>query len=472
MFTSIGNLAMPAAAVIILISTFSYWSNVTFAIAVECNGQKLGYIKDESVYLTAQEMVKDRIDTLSQEAQNVLGTPKYTVALVRQNELTDAKTISDKIVENSQGDIISACGIYINDEFICAIKNETDAMQLFSGLLEKGRSDDPNTVVGFVEDVRYVEGLYPDNDETIWDTDKLLKTLQGTKTEASYYTVKDGDTPSGIANITDSSLSELYQLNPGLEDSSIKAGDKILVSNEVNYLRVKVVKTEVSEEDIPYETIKTDNANLAKGTEKVKQAGVTGTSKVTRLVTYIQGVKVSVEEIDRVTLREPRSELIDVGTKRVYNGNGGGGKGGNSRPVSGNYGSKPTSGKLVWPIIGLYKVSSPYGYRRGGFHGGIDLSGPNASGHIVVAAASGKVTAAGWGGAYGYRVIIDHGGGMQTLYAHCLSGSVSVGVGRYVNAGDAIARVGSTGNSTGPHLHFEVRINGNRVNPAPYLGLS
>ncbi|MEG1244300.1 MAG: M23 family metallopeptidase, partial [Oscillospiraceae bacterium] len=76
-----------------------------------------------------------------------------------------------------------------------------------------------------------------------------------------------------------------------------------------------------------------------------------------------------------------------------------------------------------------------------------------------------------WGGPYGNRVIIDHGNGMSTLYAHCLSGSLSVGVGQYVNAGDAIARVGSTGNSTGPHLHFEVRIGGKHVNPAPYLGL-
>lgn len=462
MFKSISNIVIPVAAAIVLITTISYWKGVTFALKVETNGQKLGYISDESVYLTAQELVEERLETTTETAQQVLGTPIYSIALVKPNELTDAQTISDRIVENTNNEITAACGIYIDGQFICAIKNEMDAMQLFNSMLDDYQKSDENDVVGFVEDVKYIQGLYPDNKETIWDTQKLLEKLKGKKAEAVYYTVKSGDTVSQIANANGIKTSELFAINPNVTET-IKIGDQILVSNEVNYLRIKVVKTEVVNQDMPYQTIKTDNSSLFKGTTKVKRKGSAGTSQVTQLVTYVDGIRVACEEINRVTVREPVDELVDVGIKSTSISKSSG---------SGSYTVTPTSGKLVWPIIGLYRVNSPYGPRNGGFHRGIDLSGPSASGHIVVAAASGRVVASGWGGPYGNRVIIDNGGGMSTLYAHCLNGSLSVSVGQYVNAGDAIARVGSTGNSTGPHLHFEVRINGNQVNPAPYLGLS
>lgn len=469
MFKSITNIALPALAAVALVTTIGYWKGATFALKVENNGQRLGYISDESVYLTAQELVKERLETKTGPAKEVIGTPAYSIALVKPNELTDAQTISDKLVESTNSSITPACGVYINDEFICATKNEMDAMQLFNGILGEYEKTDENDVVGFVEDVKYVQGLYPDNEETIWDSQKLRQKIQGKKAEAVYYKVQEGDTVSGIAQKNGIRSSELFAMNPSITEM-IRIGDELLVSNEVNYLRVKVVKTEVADEEIPFETIKTDNSNLFKGSKKVKRNGSVGKSQVTRLVTYVDGVRVSAEEINRVTIKNPVDELVDIGTKSATVSRGS--KGPKGSGVSGVYNATPTSGKLVWPIIGLYRVNSPYGPRNGGFHGGIDLSGPNASGHIVVAAASGRVTAAGWGGPYGYRVIVDHGGGMSTLYAHCLAGSVSVGVGQSVSAGQAIARVGSTGNSTGPHLHFEVRIGGNRVNPAPYLGLS
>jgi len=85
----------------------------------------------------------------------------------------------------------------------------------------------------------------------------------------------------------------------------------------------------------------------------------------------------------------------------------------------------------------------------------------------VRAVAPGTVTYADWAGTYGLLVIIDHGGGIETRYAH--ASRVEVSVGQRVNAGDVVARVGSTGRSTGPHLHFEVRVNGQAVDPARWL---
>ena len=134
--------------------------------------------------------------------------------------------------------------------------------------------------------------------------------------------------------------------------------------------------------------------------------------------------------------------------------------------------SKYTGGIMAWPVPSCHTVSSGYGGRihpttgKYKFHGGLDI--PGSYGSAIVAANSGKVIWAGnRGDSYGNYVIIDHGGGVSTLYGH--SSKVLVSTGQSVSRGQRIANVGSTGRSTGPHCHFEVRINGSRVNPTPYV---
>lgn len=123
-----------------------------------------------------------------------------------------------------------------------------------------------------------------------------------------------------------------------------------------------------------------------------------------------------------------------------------------------------SSSGLIWPVSGT--VTSSYGWRWGRMHEGLDIAVP--SGTPVAAAAPGRVIVAGWTGGYGNLVVIDHGGGLATAYAH--NTSVAVGSGSTVSQGQTIAYAGSTGNSTGPHVHFEVRANGSAVDPLGYLG--
>jgi murein DD-endopeptidase MepM/ murein hydrolase activator NlpD len=123
----------------------------------------------------------------------------------------------------------------------------------------------------------------------------------------------------------------------------------------------------------------------------------------------------------------------------------------------------PSSKGLIWPVNG--PVTSPFGMRWGRMHTGIDIGVPY--GTPIHAAASGTVVLAGWEGGYGNFTCIDHGGGLATCYAH--QSSIGVSVGQHVTQGQVTGAVGSTGHSFGPHLHFEVRINGTPVDPLGYL---
>jgi murein DD-endopeptidase MepM/ murein hydrolase activator NlpD len=123
----------------------------------------------------------------------------------------------------------------------------------------------------------------------------------------------------------------------------------------------------------------------------------------------------------------------------------------------------PSGRGFIWPVTG--PLTSGFGWRWGRMHEGIDIAVP--TGTPVAAAASGTVIYAGWMGGYGNLVVIDHGGGVSTAYGH--NSSVAAGVGQPVAQGQVIAYSGSTGHSTGPHVHFEVRVNGSPVDPLGYL---
>ena len=134
-----------------------------------------------------------------------------------------------------------------------------------------------------------------------------------------------------------------------------------------------------------------------------------------------------------------------------------------SAPSGGPVDSTVSSSGMIWPISGT--VTSNFGWRWGRMHEGIDIAAP--SGAPIVAAGAGNIVVAGWMGGYGLMVVIDHGGGLATAYAHM--SALGVGAGQSVAQGQTIGYIGCTGSCTGPHTHFEVRANGSPVDPLGYL---
>lgn len=225
-----------------------------------------------------------------------------------------------------------------------------------------------------------------------------------------------------------------------------EVGDISALSEKIGELGVKTTVKQVTEQSIPYKSVTQKTDEKPAGYTETNQAGEYGITVVTSGVVYINGV-----ETERVTLgsevvKEPVDEIVTVGTAKT----------GKVR-VSGS--------SFCFPLpSGVWEVSCPYG--RSG-HKGVDLRAP--LGTSIMAAASGVVTLAGTYRDYGNCVIIDHGNGISTLYAH--ASRLCVNTGDKVSAGEIIALVGSTGNSTGNHLHFEVYVGSDRVNPQPYIGL-
>lgn len=463
-FVYVLNFILPVVSLAVLVNVISFWNEAAFALEINYNDEVIGYVQDEAVYKEARDMAYERLDinTASvglskedKEESQLIGEAEYNIKLVKRGQINDASEICDHLIEKSDNKITNACGVYVDDKFICAVKNETDALSVFDSILAEHETGEENVVVSFVENIDYVQGLYLDSDTIIKDAEYLQKKLKSNTSENKYYTVKDGDTISGIVQKFGISSSQLYRLNPELTET-IRAGQKILIAEATSFISVQTTKTEYKEVEIPYDTVTINTSNLYVGDKKTVTKGENGVERITELVTYIGGEKVSSKEVSRVTIKEAVSEKIQVGTKK-------------NQTTSSSSGS--SRGKLRWPAIGATSVSSPYGKRNfgDGWHGGIDIVRPGgSSGCTVVAAESGTVTFAGWYGSGGYTVIIDHGKGLSTMYCH-MQNTLKVRSGQRVSRGQAIGNIGATGYVTGPHLHFEVKVNGKNVNPALYL---
>ncbi|MFY3792543.1 peptidoglycan DD-metalloendopeptidase family protein [Ureibacillus sp. MALMAid1270] len=274
--------------------------------------------------------------------------------------------------------------------------------------------------------------------------EEAVQYLQTGTLEKELYTVQAGDVLGAIAMNHNLKTAELLELNPDLNENSVlQIGQQINVTVEKPLVNVQVVQEKLLNEKIDYQKIVEEDSTMYKGETVTKQQGVQGQKQSSYVITEVNGKVTEKTVTSEVILQKPIDHIVKVGTKVI---------------------SSRGTGDFSWPAVGGY-ISSSMGSRWGSYHRGLDIAGP--SNYNIKAADNGVVTAAGWDGSYGYRIIINHNNGYKTLYAHL--SRIDVKVGQTVPKGSVIGIMGSTGNSTGTHLHFEIHKNGSLVNPLSYF---
>lgn len=442
------NIAAPVAAICVLLATVRYWNSLEFGLNLTYNGEMIGTIENEKVFEQATEMVSQRmVHDASEQNESVSMTPVFSLTVSDSESYTVADAVCNKIIEQSDGIIEEATGLYIDGELIGAVKSSADLSHILEEILDEAKGDDEDATAVFAQTVDSVTGLFPTS--TVISSQEMESELTATSQKAVTYVVQEGDTAFDIAQKNNMSLEELDSLNAGVADGMIHIGDVLTLQTAVSRLEVQIVKTETYQEALPYKTItQTDDSQYTDYSQVITE-GSEGVQECVDRVTYVNGVEVSRENVSTTVLTPAVDRVVVTGTKE--------------RPKNSGIGT----GSFIWPCPSLHVITTYYEYRWGSFHAALDISGGSAYGKPIVASDSGTVTAAGYSGSYGYRVIINHGNGMQTLYAHC--SELLVSVGQKVNQGETIALVGSTGNSTGAHCHFEIYVNGSRVDPLPYV---
>ena len=433
---------IPAMCFALMVGVITYGLNQSYAIKVSLDGEEIGVVDNYTVLKNADSVIKNKLVTLDDSQQWTMN-PKIEITTKTGNKVVDERQLSDAILQASEEDIVTATGFYVDGKFYGAVENVEPVQNAINSMLAPYEDGNENKTVGFVQDVSLAEGIF--FTDTIVDESDLTEKITGLVEGEVWYTVVSGDSPSLVASKNGLRLRELYNLNPELEGGGLWVGDQLLVSQAVPFLQVKEVVREVRDVETAYTTEQRANNSMNLGTTKTVQKGEKGLNKVTVDVTYIDGIANSETVIETVVIKEPVKEIIEVGRYLPSVG------------VFTNIGS----GAFGWPTGGGVRVSRGFAGQYPA-HNGVDIAGPY--GTPIYASDAGIVTTAKYTNrGYGVYLIVDHGNGYQTVYGHC--SSLLVGYGEQVQKGQLIARMGSTGNSTGNHLHFEIKSGNHRYDP-------
>lgn len=502
-FKTLLNYAAPAAACVVLYFTIRYFTGFQLALHVEYNGVDIGYVANEAVFTEAEKDMKERMilgdvlvadptreesdasetreaEQAAEEAEKQAKTirPRFELTPVTRDpfsrfmgrfvhtvdpsRLLDADELTNRLIRavsrsenNPDGFAVEeATGLYIDGTYIGAVTDGDGLLDLLYEMKERYRTPDmdENTSIQFVKKVEVKKGLYPSGPNgSIRSLSEIRSLLDKEERGKKIYTVVSGDDPLKIAAKNGITLDELKTMNPGV-DVSLFPGDELLIANSVPYLGVKVTETIKYEEELEYEITQRTDPDHDIGYYQVVQQGEKGVREVTAEIIMTDGIETERNILNTTIVKEPVNQIVVVGGNRPL------------KVIPKDSSGRVASGAFQWPTVAGSIGTGFLGYWG---HTGADIVWSGCYGNPVLASADGTVVASGWRGLYGYCVVIDHGGGMQTLYAHC--SALYVSAGQQVSQGETIAAIGATGNAYGPHLHFEIRVNGTPVDPAPYL---
>lgn len=437
---------------------YYYTSNIDSIYHVFVNGKEIGSVNSPDVIHTwtkaklEEEKEKHGLTlTLSDYitfAEEKLYKGKYDnmATITALSNIAEIKVEAVKLVVNGQV-IGYAADQSVADQVLNHVK------QKYSGIPAEDKKQavaaasitSVATKMAPVKQVLFKEDVKLETDSVtaaqVLPAEQLEELLtKGTFKQVSH-TVQDGDCVGCIAAKYGITSKDIYDNNPGItENTVLKLGQQINVTAIRPLVTVQVLEEASQTEKIDYSVQIRTNDKVAKGDTNVLQEGKEGSKLVQYQVIKENGQVTERKVLNQKVVTQPVAKIIERGTKVI--------------PSRG-------TGSFSWPARG--HISSSFGMRWGRMHKGIDIAGSGS----IRAADNGRVVSAGWDGDYGKAVIIDHGNGMSTLYGHMRS--ISVSVGDVVSKGKVIGVMGSTGDSTGVHLHFEVHKNGRIQNPIRFL---
>lgn len=420
----------------------SFYSAKSYTIFL--NNQKVGVVRDEKTVDETVAKIQNEIENNLNTNINITSNIQVVESTANDNEITSEVSLYSKIKSRINYKSV-AYEINVNGKRIGVVESEEVANKLIQEVknyFTKNYNQEDIIEVSLEENVTINE-VNVDLDEIQSEEELLDYIITGTN-EKTIYTVEAGDTYWDIAIKYDLTVDELLSANPDASDN-LMPGDELSLTVPKPFINVNIKRTLVAEEKIKYESTTQYVSYMYSDQSTVKKAGVYGVAEVTYEVTEQNGIQVEKEEVSRTVISNPETEIILVGTQTPP--------------------PKTGTGVFINPLPGA-TISSRYGSRSGGFHYGLDMA--KATGSSIKAADGGTVIYSGYYGSYGYLIEIDHGGGFTTRYAHC--SELLVSKGEKVYQGQVIAKVGSTGYSTGPHLHFEVRKYGTTLNPSNWIG--
>lgn len=503
------NHAVPVLGIACLVFVVADKASADYGVTVEYNGQEIGVVSEASVIDEAQKVIADRAVYYDTGSEYITATLSIK-PIGAQDEIIDEQMLADVIqeqietqapvkeepaaeseednsaaengksfeiygvgadseseknysesaadfIQNEDGvdsNKVRAYAVTVDGEFVGAVSENSDIEKFLNDIKEEYDGDDIISV-DFDKNIEYTYERYVDSEQIV-DQEEIIDLLDSNVEEPVYYEVQQGDNPWNIARSNGMTVEELTGCVATYDGEKIDdlteycpIGAIVQLSEEVPYLQVETTEEVTYSEVIDYEIVTTEDDDMYKGETEVDVAGVEGEMEVTALVTYKNGIAIKREITNEKVISEPVTKYQRKGTRETRT------------PVSTGSGG---SGDYFWPVDGGY-ISAYQGDGRG--HKGIDIAAPY--GTPIYAAESGTVidVGSGWNGGYGNCVMISHNDGNVTVYAH--QSSVAIEYGDYVVKGQIIGYIGSTGDSTGNHLHFEVRSNGTYPNPTNYV---
>ena len=364
-------------------------------------------------------------------------------ARVTNKKLTDEAELK-KNMSSSIDILVEGYALIINGEKVGVLNTQRDVdfilEQIKAPYLQKLEEADIKEI-NILEDIEVSKSQVELREMS--NQADLINFIKNGSEEIKTHVVEVGESFWTIAKIYGTTMEELELANPEIEPTRMKPGDEVKLVLPTSKITVEIVRELEYTERLDYEVKVELNDNMFNTQQTTKVEGAYGESFVRANEISHNGIVFNREIIEEKIVKEPVDKVVVRGTKEP------------PRTMA--------TGAFLMPTRG--RLTSPFGTRWGSFHRGIDLA--NSQGTAILAADGGRVVFSGYQGSYGYMIEIDHENGFRTRYAHC--SRLLVGVGDRVYKGQTIAHMGSTGRSTGSHLHFEVIRNGSHQNPSNYV---